>query len=501
MKYCKNLSRKWRVAVLSSSEKLAREWEAFGATVELGVQVSRSIERLRMGELTFVAFAQRYDGVDLPDDACRILVLDGMPKGSGIAEDHDRSIPGRPEGELRRWVYRIEQGMGHAVRSHADYAVVILAGPELCNFLAKRDVQELLGVDTRSQMELAEEMVDIAKNSDERPKVALKDMVNKCISRDPGWRSFYDDRVRQKTRKELVEPNESQIMLAKAEHLAQKAALQRDPQRSAALLDQAISSAGLEDTQMGWLLQRQANYIFESDQGRGLEVQKQAYLKNDRMCPPPTGIVVRRPPQTQNRTASLILGWYNGFTNPNGTIAQLEEVKSKLSFESTPETLEQALDDLSKLFGADSVRPEKDYRRGPDNLWIWPECIWVIEVKHQRKTSLPKTDGAQLLAAMRWFQDNYPEREHTAIPIVVSDATSIEWDASFPNETRVLTQDGLNSLITNLEKFLFKLVEQGPLFWQPPKINDLLNRHSLASSQFSGKYTVRLGKKGRKGGR
>ena len=130
MKWCKDLSRHVRVAVLSSSEKQAREWEEFGATVELGSHVSQFVKDLRTGKRTFVAFAQRYDGLDLPDDACRVLVLDGMPMGAGIAEDHDRSIPGRPEGELRRWTYRIEQGMGRAVRSHADYAVIILAGPE-----------------------------------------------------------------------------------------------------------------------------------------------------------------------------------------------------------------------------------------------------------------------------------------------------------------------------------------------------------------------------------
>ena len=195
MKLCKALSRHVRVAVLSSSERLAREWKNFGATVELGNQVSQSVDNLRTGKIAFVAFAQRYDGVDLPDDSCRILVLDGMPKGAGIAEDHDRSIPGRPGGEFRRWAYRIEQGMGRAVRSHADYAVIILAGPELCNFLAKRDVWELLGTGTRAQLELAEEMVRIAKNSGDRPDAATIDMVRKCISRDHGWRSFYHIKV------------------------------------------------------------------------------------------------------------------------------------------------------------------------------------------------------------------------------------------------------------------------------------------------------------------
>ena len=491
MKLCKALSDRVRVAVLSSSEKLAREWEDFGAIVELGDQVSQSVEKLRMGEVTFVAFAQRYDGVDLPDDSCRILVLDGMPKGSGIAEDHDRSIPGRPGGEFRRWAYRIEQGMGRAVRSHADYAVIILAGPELCNFLAKRDIRELLGAGTRAQLELAEEMVEIAKNSGDRPYAAMIDMVRKCISRDPGWRSFYDTKVRRKTQESPSDLDQSQIQLAEAEHLAQRTVLQRDPQRSIALLDDAINSINPNDTQLGWLLQRKANYVFEYDQGRALEIQKSAYQKNDRMCPPPAGIIVRKPPSTRSQTASLILRWYNGFTNSNGAIAQLEELRPRLSFESTPETLEQALSDLSELFGADGIRPENQYRRGPDNLWIWPEITWVIEVKHQRNV-LPKKDSGQMLAAMQWFERFYPERE--AIPIIVSKIVTPERDASFPEGTRVLTPDGLNALVSNLRRFLSELVKQEPIFWQPQKINALLQECSLAPSQFAGEYTIPLGK-------
>ena len=236
-----------------------------------------------------MAFAQRYDGVDLPDDACRVLVLDGMPLGAGIAEDHDRSIPGRPEGELRRWTYRIEQGMGRAVRSHADYAVIILAGPELCNFLAKRDVHELLGVGTKAQMDLAEEMVEIAKNSGERPNAAVKDMIRKCITRDSGWRSFYDARVRRKTREVPPEPDRSHVQLAESEHMAQTAALRRDLQQAVVHLNSAINSFQPQDVQLGWLLQRKANYVFETDKGAALEIQKAAYQKNDRMCPPSYG--------------------------------------------------------------------------------------------------------------------------------------------------------------------------------------------------------------------
>ena len=238
-------------------------------------------------------------------------------------------------------------------------------------------------------------------------------MIRKCISRDSGWRSFYDARVRRRTREIPPEPVRSQVQLAETEHLAQTAALRRDLQQAVVHLNSAINSLQPQDVQLGWLLQRKANYVFETDKGAALEIQKAAYQKNDRMCPPPMGVVVRPPKLAKSQTASLLLSWYNKFTNPNGVVAELEELKTKLSFESTVETLEQALDDVSKLFGAEGVRPERQYRRGSDNLWIWPDFAWVIEVKHQRNT-LPKEDGSQMLSSIQWFEEFYPER--TAVP-------------------------------------------------------------------------------------
>ena len=340
-------------------------------------------------------------------------------------------------------------------------------------------------------MDLAEEMVEIAKTSGERPDAAVWDMIRKCINRDSGWRSFYDNKVRKKTREVPSEPNRSQIQFAMSEHVAQKAALQRDSRQAVNHLDIAINSLQPKDSQLVGYSRGRRNYVFETDEGEALEIQKTAYQKNDRMCPPPPGVVVRPPPLKKSQTASLLLSWYNRFTNPNGVIAELEELKSKLSFDSTTETLEQALDDVSRLFGAEGVRPEKQYRRGPDNLWIWPDFAWIMEVKHQRNT-LPKTDGSQLLSSMRWFNESYPER--TAVPVVVARLIKPERDAFFPEDTRVFTPNGLDSLLDNLGRFLTNLVKQKPLFWEPPQINDLLHRFGLAPSQFAGNYTENLQK-------
>ncbi|RYD85685.1 MAG: DEAD/DEAH box helicase, partial [Verrucomicrobiaceae bacterium] len=523
MTWCRKLAKKFRVVVLTPSEKAAREWEAVGATVEIGDKVKETVEGLKKGTLSFVAFAQRYDGVDLPDESCRVLVIDGMPIGQGLADDYDRKVPGRPGGAYRRWIYRVEQGMGRAVRSQADYAVVVLTGPDLVNFLAKRDVVELMGATTRAQLQLSEDLTKIAEQQTGTPMSAVEDMANKCLTRDAGWKSFYDSRVKKKLKGLTEKPEELQILLAEAENAAQFAAFSQDPQKAATIVQEVIHkvkpqksqakksvvskptkgtkakvavpskevSSIPSEEQIGWLLQRKANYTYEFDQPMGLQLQRGAHEKNHYMCTPPNNVVARYSKPTTT-AANVVLSWYASFSNPNGALAELATLKTKLSFDSKPEVLEQGLMDVAVTFGALGLRPEKLFLRGPDDLWEWPEFSWVIEAKNERAKDLPKGDGEQLLASMKWFEHRDPER--IGVPVVVARSTTPRHDAYFPDNTRVLTPEGMEKLLKNIEQFLGALIKQPPLFWKPEAISVLLEQYKLAANQFASYYTKPLSK-------
>jgi hypothetical protein len=78
-----------------------------------------------------VVVANKYDGIDLPQDACRILVIDGLPQAFSGDERLDSLMQTSIGGVDDRQVQRIEQGMGRGVRSSEDYCAVFLLGRRL----------------------------------------------------------------------------------------------------------------------------------------------------------------------------------------------------------------------------------------------------------------------------------------------------------------------------------------------------------------------------------
>ncbi|TQF08319.1 DEAD/DEAH box helicase, partial [Myxococcus llanfairpwllgwyngyllgogerychwyrndrobwllllantysiliogogogochensis] len=74
------LKRHHGVVALATAFARVKDWESYGATVADKDSVGGVIEGLREGEYEkTVVLVNRYDGIDLPDDTCRILIFDGKP--------------------------------------------------------------------------------------------------------------------------------------------------------------------------------------------------------------------------------------------------------------------------------------------------------------------------------------------------------------------------------------------------------------------------------------
>jgi hypothetical protein len=378
---CVKLAKAKKVVVLTSSEQLANDWVSRGAQYFAGEHFSEGVRRLRDTEsgLRFVVFAQRYDGVDLPDDACRVLVLDGLPFGESLVDKADAMLAFAPGGVRNRTIFRIEQGMGRAVRSHADYAVVLLVGQDLATYIGRAEVLQAMTSDTRAQIDLSIELAEIVRRSgQEHSGLAVEQVINQCLGRDEGWKDFYNERIRS-VPKHGPEVKRERIRLAAEERDCHLWAMDNRAVDAIPRFRAALNVAQITGEELGIYLQRLARIAYLVDPPGALSIQQSAREYCNAVALPPAA--PRKPPTPGARTtAEKICAWLKRFSSPNAAVLEAARIGERLDFRGKPTDVEAALMALGDALGADSSRPEFEFSDGPDNLWFWGGTMFVIEV-------------------------------------------------------------------------------------------------------------------------
>jgi Helicase C-terminal domain/Type III restriction enzyme, res subunit len=88
-------------------------------------------EFTKCSKQSVLLLATRYDGIDLPGDDCRFMILDGEPSASGLQEIYMRTRLGASSQLHNRIRTRITQAMGRCTRDESDYSVVVILGDKL----------------------------------------------------------------------------------------------------------------------------------------------------------------------------------------------------------------------------------------------------------------------------------------------------------------------------------------------------------------------------------
>lgn len=110
--------------------------------------------------------ANRYDGIDFPDDDCRLLFVEGLPRATNLQE---RFLMNRMGASLlfnERVQTRVLQAIGRCTRGLNDYSAVVITGEDLPAYLTDRrrrayfhpELQAELkfGVEQSTEMQLPE---------------------------------------------------------------------------------------------------------------------------------------------------------------------------------------------------------------------------------------------------------------------------------------------------------------------------------------------------------
>ncbi len=132
----------------------------------------------------------RYDGVDLPGEMCRVVIIDDLPSGIGPLERYLWEYL-RFSNSLRTAVAsRVVQSFGRISRGMSDHGVVLLTGRRLVEWLQVPKNVASLPRFLQKQLQLGFQM-----SANVTPE-NVPSMVESCLSRSPEWISAYERFIR-----------------------------------------------------------------------------------------------------------------------------------------------------------------------------------------------------------------------------------------------------------------------------------------------------------------
>jgi replicative superfamily II helicase len=258
--------RRYGVVALAPSFARTKDWESYGATIAKTDSVGDVIESLKKGEFeNTVVLVNRYDGIDLPDDTCRILVFDSRPYSENLSDLYQELCRPDSEATLMRTLRTIEQGMGRSVRGDKDYCVVVAIGTDLVRLMRDKTTRKYLSPQMAAQIDLGLEIASMAKQEiedGEAPKRAFSGLVRQCLSRDADWKAFYVEQMDQ------VLPsgaNKAVLRAYDAELKAEKAFAAGDYVVAADALQVLVNAGSVSADDKGWYLQEMARYKWRAN--------------------------------------------------------------------------------------------------------------------------------------------------------------------------------------------------------------------------------------------
>ena len=408
-----NDKRRSGVVGLTSGFMHTKDWEAYGALVANKDTLAAAIDTLREGNYEkAVVLANRYDGIDLPDATCRILIFDGKPFSESLSDLYQEQCRPNSEATLMRTVRTVEQGMGRSVRGEKDYSVVVIIGADITRLVREKGSRRFLSPQMATQIEIGMEIAEMARQEiedGETPSRALNSLIQQCLRRDSDWKAFYVEKMGK------VKPAGANVHLLRAyaaELSAEQAYSQGDYSTACEALQELLDKGGVDREDKAWHLQEMARYNYRSNRIESRRLQIAAYNGNRLLLKPATGVTVARLKIVSQGRMERIAAW----VRQHGDYTQLDvvlcEILSRLVFGTKADKFEQALDEVSRALGFAGERPDKEWKEGPDNLWALDDTQYILwECKNEveiTRGEINKREAEQMNRSSAWFDKHYP---------------------------------------------------------------------------------------------
>src|SRR5690625_621645 len=470
------------VAVIVPNKLAAKSWSKMGANLVNSNNIQENLKRLKESTGNISVFINRYDGIDLINDMCRILVIDGMPTKESLKDKIEMQYRENSTYLNLKRAQVIEQGLGRAVRSGTDHSITFLLGNDLLSFVGKNQNSKLFSPSIQAQIEFG---MSLMKNKDKSPKEvgnAILSAMETCLSADEKWRKFHKELISNAPKKyEKIKLDES-IETADSLRNAARYCLRNDEQNINANMNEIMEKVK-NTADEGWYYQLYSTFINSINKRRAQELQLKAYDLNSALMKPLSFIKSKKVKKSSSQIESF-KERLKEYSTGNDIKIELNRITSQLLFSQNHDhqDFEKAIKDLGYFLGFISEQPDKK-SDGPDNFWRMDYYDFVIECKNQSTGRVSRAETSQISSSKRWYTDLYAEEDRLCL-IMFHPESTLRNDAYGDSEFNVVNNEKLILLKEKIKHLGDALSVKGPNEWTVTELQEKLCTYRLDQKLF-----------------
>jgi replicative superfamily II helicase len=489
-----NSKRKSGFVVLTPNNKKAEHWKRAGAEFPNTSEIQDIIKKFKGGDYSkTIVLSNRYEGIDLPDDNCRILIVDSKPISIGLSDRLQEVYRENSKIIDLKIAQKIEQGMGRAVRGEKDYCVIIITGMNLITVLASNRLRKYFSPQTNKQIDIGKSTGELISEqaTTNNPVDLLNEILLVSLKRDDTWKQFYVQEMNSISETDSHDEIYKQLQLEKK---AEEFCASHQYMEAVKTIQQLIDECVLPNDKIerAYYLQEMARYSYQSQKTTSNEYQISAYKLNRLLLKPPYGIEFQKLEINKKRSENII-NWIIQFENYSELQLKINELMSDLSFSKKADSFEKALNEFGLAMGFACERPDKELKKGPDNLWNIHENKYILfECKnevHEDRSEIVKAETGQMNNACAWFKSNY--HIDAVKYVLIIPPKTIESSTGFNFPVEILAKKGLTKLKESFKGFFMEFSTYDLAMITEIQVEKYLLIHKLTIDDILTEYTVK----------
>jgi hypothetical protein len=313
-------------------------------------------------------------------------------------------------------------------------------------------------------------------------------LIKQMLDRDEGWKEYYTHEMNQID----IKNEESVVYERLIEELNIEKLFSDGEYLKASKKMQHIVDSAEDELERGWYLQQLARIMYFESKEKSISLQKSAFKCNRELLKPKTGIDYTKATYINQNRMNRIRKFIFSIGRDTELRLYVDEILDNLSFGIEANKFEKSLESLGELLGFISQRPDKDIRKGPDNLWCGSNNYYLMfECKSEvleKRGEISKSEAGQMNSHCAWFESEYG-KEVNVDRFLIIPTKDLSYYANFTHDIQIIRRAKLNEFKRNIKSFVKELKPYELNEITDETLQKLLDTHGLNMSSFKEKYS------------